>query len=503
MSIGIDIGTTSTKAAYADATGNPVPAMNDRGQAQTPSVLYVPPSGESLYGTDAVEQGYLDPDYLLRNFKLKLGSTESLLDGLNISPTDATAMLIGHVKANLERAIGREIDSCVATCPANFRDDGKAALLDAFAINNIRVLKLISEPIGAMFAYALNKSRDGSKVLVYDFGGGTFDTLIAEMQGAQLIARGTEGIAKLGGNDFNEPIRELILSEIEKNFKERPVQKDNALLFAEIDAKCEAAKLSLGKRAKVPVVVGYRGSQVVIELTREEYQKSVHGLIQQSLDALDRVVAGAGLSFNDIDNLLLVGGTCRMPYVQEMVAAHTGLKPKLDVEPENAIAFGAALASVMEMANEGKTATIRGQIIPSPEIFARDVCAHNLGVCVLEGERGNERLVNSVIIPKNTPIPCQKTECFFLEDDNQTAICVEILEGDDDAERDDCLLIGELALDNLPSESKRTKRIQVDYKFDANGMINATALDKVSGRQQSVSVDYQNGMKPKGKPTSA
>lgn len=498
--IGIDIGTTQSKCARVETTGKPVPVLNERGKSSTPSALYIPESGETLFGEDAREQGYVDPQNFLSSFKLNLDSTESLLNGRNITPMDATALLVGYLKNCAEKALGREVTEVVATCPANFRDDSKAALLRAYEMNDIRVLKLLSEPMAAGFAYALDNSREGSKSLIYDFGGGTFDTSITEIQGSQLIVLGTEGVAKLGGNDFNKPLKTLLLAEIEKKFNEVPVQEDNALLFSEIDSKCESAKFSLNNRDKVPIVVGYKGSQVVVTITKEQYQKSVDDLIQQSLDALDRVIAGAGLSFSDIDNLLLVGGTSRFPYVQERVAKHTGLNAKLDVEPENAIAFGAALCAVAEMANEGRTATIRGQVIPSPELFARDVCAHGVGCCVIDGESGNGRLVNSVIIPKNTPIPCQKTECFFLEHENQTELCIEILQGAEKAERDSCLLIGELTLDNLPRESTKTKRIQIDYRFDGNGMIHATVLDKVSGRQQSVTVDYKKGVKPKDKP---
>jgi molecular chaperone DnaK len=218
---------------------------------------------------------------------------------------------------------------------------------------------------------------------------------------------------------------------------------------------------------------------------------------------LDRAVAGAGLTINQIDHLIMVGGTSRLPYIQDAVAQHTGLAPKTDIDPEKAIAYGAALASLSELARQGRNATIRGQVIPAPNMFVREVTAHPVGCCVVDTSIASRRLSNSVIIPRNTPIPCRKTDRFFLEHADQPQARIEILQGDSDANRDDCLLIGELLLDDLPEEDRATARIEVEYVIDGNGMVTATATDLVSNKQQTVSVDYKKGIKASEKPAAA
>lgn len=502
--IGIDIGTTQSKIAYVSPTGKPSIVLNDRGEAHTPSVVYVGKNGSKLVGRDAVEQGYIEPERTAKLFKLLLGTRDPVLaNGDAFDATDATAAIIAYLKGCAEQSIGKAVAECVATCPANFRDDAKQALLEAFERNCIRVLSLLPEPTAAGFAYALHTERSRMTYVTYDLGGGTFDVSVLAIDGRQVSVLATEGIQKLGGNDLNEPIRERLLSEIKKKFRDEPTRASDPLLFQEIDARAEAAKISLGNRGQVPCVLGYKGGQTVVELKQDEYHRNIDPLVKQSLDATDRAVQAAELTYREIDQLLLVGGSSRLPYIRDAVAKHTGLQPKMDIDPEKAIAYGAALACVSEMAKEGRTATFRGQVIPDPAMFIRDVTAHTVGCCVVDTTDGRKRLVNAELIPQNSTIPCKKIEHYYLEHEDQVEARVEILQGLADAERDECLIIGELVLDNLPKESIRTQRLQVECVIDANGMVTATAMDKVSGKCTTVSVDYKKGMKPKDKPSAA
>lgn len=499
--IGLDIGTTRCKVAYVDVTGKPVSLLNDRGQAQTPSVLHLADPNNPLIGIDAAEQSYIDPEHFIQNFKLDLGSTENLLNSSPIiTPTDATSMLIAYLKSCAEKSLGTAVTEAVFTCPANFRDDAKQALIEAAEQNGIEVLKLVPEPTAAAIAHALHSQAHESQNLIYDFGGGTLDCSLVAVNGSQLKVLATEGVPKLGGNDFNEPLRTRIYQEIEAKFGEVPTQDEDGLLHLDIQNKCENAKFSLGNRKTVLVVVGLRGTQVIVEFSQEEYFKSIVPLIDQSLEALDASIKQAGLSYTDIDNLVMVGGTSRFGYVQERVAQHTGLQPKFDIEPESAIAFGAALSAVQELGKQGRQTTIGGKVIPSPKMFSTDCTAHSIGCCVSDTTKGKGQLVNSVMISKNAPIPCQKTDQFYLESEKQNAAIIEILQGNEGADREECLIIGEIRIDDLPTEAVRTERIQVEYTIDANGMVTVTATDKVSGKQQTVSVDYKKGIQPKHKP---
>jgi molecular chaperone DnaK len=501
--IGFDIGTFQSKVSYVDQTGKPQPVANARGEYATPSVLLFQNQDEPLIGRDAIEQGFVDPALCVRNFKLGLGTTVNLLNnGLTVTPTDATGLLIGRLKKDLELVLGTEVKEAVATCPANFRDDAKQALLEAFAGNGIEILRLVPEPTAAGLAYALDKQH-ALNYVVFDFGGGTLDVSVIRVEGAGMTVLATDGVHQLGGKDLNDRIMARVLDQVATEFKQRPTQQQEPLFFHDLEQRVENAKISLSNRKEVPIVAAFNGSQVVVRITQEEFHKDIDPLIRQSLDTLDKAVAAAGLKKDQIGSLVMVGGTSRMPYLQDVVANHVGLRPKTDIDPEKAIAFGAALACLTEMAKKGKKPFVHGRAIPTPDVFVRDVTAHPIGCCVADKSGPAKRLLQAVIIPKNTPIPCQRIDSFYLEHEDQTEAHIEILQGEPDADRDDCLLIGEIRLDNLPKETVRTQRIQVEYVIDGNGMVTATATDKVSGRQNTVSVDYKKGIKPKDKPKAA
>jgi molecular chaperone DnaK len=499
----IDFGTSRSKCAHIDPAGKPTIILNNRGEPFTPTVVCLPQSGEPLIGADAVEQGYLEPSRYIQNFKLKLGTTENLLsNGQTVTATDAAAIVLDYLKNMAEKQFGVAVTECVVTCPANFRDDSKQALLEACERVGLKVLKLVHEPTAAGFAYALNKSGEKTYI-VYDWGGGTFDVSIQHVKGEQISTLATEGVAELGGVDLNECIKRRVLDHVQAEFGVRPNVDKDPLFSLDLDQRVEAAKISLNNRKKVPIVVPYNGNQTVFELTQEEFHKDIDPLIEQTLEAVHKAILSADLKIEDIDHLVMVGGTSRIQYVQQKVSDATGLYPKTEIDPDKAVVYGAAYASIMEMTKQGKTVRFHGQVIPSPEVFVRDVTAHAVGCCVVDVSGPKKRLVNSVIIEKNTSIPCQRSDQFYLEHEDQVEARIEILQGEPDAERDECLLIGELALSNLPKEIKRTPRISVEYTIDANGMVTATAMDKVSGQQQTVSVDYKKGIKPKDKPAAA
>ncbi len=504
MSHGIDFGTTQTKVAYVDATGNPCIVHNARGDERTPTVVHVSESGNVLVGNDAVEQGYLDAERCAKGFKLLLGTTDSLFKaGELFTATDAAAAVIAQKKQELERATGRACTQCVATCPANFRDDQKDALIEAYRRNGMEVLRLIPEPTAAAIAYRAASSRDNATMVVFDFGGGTLDVSVVRAQGPQLTVLATDGVAKLGGNDIDNCIRTRVLDQVEAKLGRRPTREDNPLFFQDLDGRVTAAKISLNSRDKVAIVSSIDGHQIVTEIQRSEFHADIEPLLRQALDAMDSAIKAAGLTYDQVDRLIMVGGSSRMVRAQELVADHTGLVPKTDIDPEKAIAYGAALAAIDEMAKRGETAEIRGQKIPSPNLFVQDVTAHGVGCCTVDTSKVDRPLVNSVIIAQNTPIPCRRVDRFYLEQEEQSEVKVEILQGKPDAPRDDCLIIGELVLAGLPREEKATARIQVEYMIDANGMVTATATDLVGGSTQTVTVDYKKGIQPKANPAAA
>jgi molecular chaperone DnaK len=497
--IGIDYGNGEIKVASVDQAGKAYIILNERGELSTPSVLHCSRDGSVLLGTDAVEQSYADPTGCIRESKLKLGTTENLLkNGKVITATDVAEKFFSHIKNWAEKKLGVEVSECVITCPANVRDDSKQALLEAAEKAGLKVLKLLHEPTAAGYAYTLNKGGDRTYI-VYDWGHGTFDVSIQRVRKSQVDTLATEGVRELGGRDINTCIKRRVLAEAEKQLGPIPGPEEDPMLHYDLDQKVKAAKISLNNRKKVNVVVSYKGNQAVIEIDQEEYHQDITPLIKQTLDAMEKAMSAAGLNYKDIDNVVPVGGTSKIPFVQELLAKTTGITPSTDIDPQSAIAYGAAYACVIEMAKNGTKPTM----IPAPDLFARDVTAHSVGCAVVSNSGSKRELLHAEIIPKNTPIPCQRSDVFYLETPEQTQAKIEILQGNQHNDRrDDCLLIGELLLEDIPRESTRTPRIVVDYCIDANGMVNATASDKISGKTVSTSVDYKRGMKPK-KPNAA
>jgi molecular chaperone DnaK len=199
----------------------------------------------------------------------------------------------------------------------------------------------------------------------------------------------------------------------------------------------------------------------------------------------------------------MVGGTSKIEYIQDYIADQTGLCPKTNIDPDRAVVFGGAYACIQELQDQGKSQSLWGKVIPAPDVFIQDVTAHPIGCCVVDLSTSQKRLINAMMIQKNTPIPCKHSERFYLEHEDQVEVRIEVLQGEADEDRDDCLLIGEFKLTNLPKETRLTQRIQVEYIIDGNGMVTATARDLVSGQQQSISVDYTKGIQTKQKPSAA
>lgn len=498
---GIDMGTKYSKVAYIDTSGTPTAIPNLENELQTPSVVHFARTGGVLIGTAALEQGAVEPKRCVRNPKMMLGSTESLvLEGPAVTATDAVTEIIRYLKEIAEKHLGIAMTEVVATCPANFMDNSKAAYMETYERLGIKVLKLVPEPTAAGIAYACGKAKDGAKFGVYDWGGGTFDVSILQVDGSEIRVLSTEGVQKLGGNDIDECILRRVLAAFKNKFGKEPDLRDDAQLFLDLSQRVERAKISLNTRKEATVVLGYKGEQLVVKLDQAQFHADIEPLIRTSLEAWDRAVKAAGLTNSQIDRLLMVGGTSLIPHLQTAVANHTGLVPRMDIDPTKAVVYGGALACIAEMANNNQTPMLRDHAIPHPDIFVRDVTAHSVGCCVIDGNGAKKRLSQSVIIPKNTPIPSQKTDRFYLEHDDQTEAHIEILQGENAALRDDCLLIGELTLKNLPKENVRTARIHVQYTIDGNGMVTATATDKVGGQCETVSVDYKKGVKPRSKP---
>ena len=499
--LSIDLGTTFTKIAILESTGKPSIVLNAQGEMQTPTKLFISKNGDIQYGDDAIAEGYMEPEQLLSHFKLMLGGTDSLLNnGSVFTATDAMELYVKCILEHVESVLGFKIEECILTCPANFKDDQKLELMESCIRNGLKVLLLISEPAAVALAYGVDKMNHDAYILVYDFGGGTLDVSIAKVQGTQVTVVATEGISKLGGIDLTEVICQRSLDEVQKKTGNRPTREQVPMFFEELDRLSENAKISLGNRKNVRFPVANKGENIIIELEQSWFNEAIEPLIQQSLYTIDKALESAGLQYIDIERIILAGGTSRSPQVQKRVEQHTGKIPKRDIDPTTAIVFGAVYAGIAELHKQGRSTATEGYVLPPPSMFLSEVMSYTVGCCVLDTQDSAGELVNSEIIPKHTPIPYHKTAHFYLESETQRSVQIEILQGEAGALRDECLVIGELLLENLPPETNRTKRIRVDYSIDDNGMISVTAKDNVSGISKTISVNYKEGIQAKEKP---
>ncbi len=491
--LGIDVGTTRSKVSALDDTGRAQIVLNQRGDPYTPSAVYFEEGRTPIVGVEALAEGFLYPQYVRTCFKRVLGSSDVLftdVNGKTYTATDLTRVLIAALKRDVESRFNQEVDEAIFTVPANFQDHRKQAVIDAAEGAGIKAIKLVHEPTAAGIAYALDKNKD-FRFGVFDLGGGTLDVSILESKGNRITVLNSTGCEKLGGEDFSARLQPLILKQFTKENKYEPTQESDPLFFQELADKVEQAKIHLSQKNKTRIVVGCQGRQSIVEITRDQFESLTADLVQDAMDCTKEAVVETGLSFTDLDTFILVGGSVRIPAVQSALADLTSIVPHCDIEPDRAVCYGAAQMCAMELAKAGKTIMVGGRAIPAPKAFVQETTAHCVGCCVAEKDG---TLRNAVILPKGTPIPMTKTDRFALHEEDQTEARIEVLQGDEGQERDECLSIGEIVLSNLPPEHKKSRRIEVTYGIDENGMIHATGKDLIGGEHAEIRIDYSKGI---------
>ncbi len=493
--LGTDCGASRSKCAIVDASGAPIAVPNIDGELHILSTAYLGEDGRIEVGRPALERGYMAPDRLVQNFKPKLSSGESLwLGGQQMTAVEPTAALVRTLKENGERLVNAEINCCVTACPASANDNHKANLRRAHELAGLEVERIIPEPTAAGYAYGVQRDSRPSMCIVFDVGAYTSDVSVMQTERGEIKVLACEG-RTLGGNDFDQLLETHVLDALETACGSRPVPNDDPLFFLDLLQRIEHAKMSLGGRTEVPITVAWQGHCHVITLKQESFVEDATSLLRQITDTGERVLAAAGLRREDLDHLLVVGGSARSPFVRDAIARRVGLAPRTDIAVDNAVAYGVALICLEELKRRGRHSSLGGRIIPAPGVALRDITTHAVGCTVLDRESG--KLINTAIIDQHTEIPCRRADEFFLEHEDQTHAAVEVLQGDANAERDQCTSIGTLILADLPKESRRTRRIRVEYAINRDGMVTATATDKVSGKSQTVSLDFRSGLNTK------
>jgi molecular chaperone DnaK len=481
--IGIDLGTTFSAVGYVSA-GKALILPNDA-ERIIPSVVGFSPQGALLVGTPARNQYVLYPERTVRSIKRKMGTNETVtLNGRAYTPQEISAIILHEMKRIAETNLQEEVRRAVITVPAYFSDAARQATKDAGEIAGFTVERIINEPTAAALAYGLDKSTERQMVAVYDLGGGTFDVSIVELNSGVVEVHASHGNTHLGGDDFDE----LLMNYLAERFKDEtgldPRTERKAL--ARLTRVAEQAKIALSNQPFVRLREEYlmeqegRPLHLDLEVAREELEQMIEPLLEGTLASVDQALSDAGLRASDLDQVLLVGGSTRIPRVWELVANHTGLEPHLEVNPDEAVALGAGV----------QAGIIAGEPLDTVLV---DVTAHSLGIEVAEfrfGEIIPDRY--NVILHRNTTIPTSKAQVYSAIFPEQTTVQIKVYQGESPTASENTLL-GEFLFEHLkPEASGLPPRVTVQFDLDVNGILRVSAVDRGSNRQAAVTVKAEH-----------
>ncbi len=475
--IGIDLGTTNSCVAVIEG-GEPVVIANVEGNRTTPSVVGFSKSGERLVGQVAKRQAVQNPDRTIASIKRQMGTDYKVqIDDKSYTPQQISAMILSKLKADAESYLGDKVTEAVITVPAYFTDSQRQATKDAGKIAGLEVKRIINEPTAAALAYGIDKEND-QKVMVYDLGGGTFDVSIIEMgEGVQEVLA-TAGNNRLGGDDFDQRIIDWLVTEFKKETG-TDLSKDK-MAMQRLKEAAEKAKIELSgvtsSAINLPfITMTEAGGPLHLDttLTRAKFNELTVDLVEATMAPVRQAISDSGLKVSEIDKVLMVGGSSRIPAVQDAVKNYTGKEPYKGINPDECVAMGAALqAGVLGGDVEG--------------LLLLDVTPLSLGIETLGG-------VCTKIIERNTTIPTKKSQVFSTAADNQTSVEIHVLQGEREFARDNKTL-GMFHLDGILPARRGTPQIEVTFDIDANGIVHVSAKDLGTGKEQSISITASSNM---------
>ena len=480
--IGIDLGTTNSCVATLEG-GQAVVIPNSEGSRTTPSVVAFAKDGERLVGITAKRQAVTNSDRTILSVKREMGTDwNKKIDDDEYTPQEVSAFVLQKLKSDAEEYLGREVKQAVITCPAYFTDAQRKATQDAGRIAGLEVLRIINEPTAAALAYGVDKEEDQT-ILVFDLGGGTFDVSILEIYQVdgqpQIEVKATSGDNRLGGDDFDEVVIDWIVSEYKKS-SGIDLSKDMQAM-SRLREAAEKAKIELSgtnsTQVNLPFITMRDGQPEHLDMTlsRAKFDDLTAELIKMTMKPTRRAMKDAGVKAGDIDKILLVGGSTRIPAVQEAIEKETGKPPFKGINPDEAVAVGAALQAGIIVGDEGVT-----------DVLLLDVTPLTLGIETLGG-------VMTTMIERNTTIPTRSSETFSTAADNQPAVEVHVLQGEREFAKDN-ITLGRFHLMGIPSAPRGIPQIEVTFDIDANGIVDVSAKDLGTGTEQSIKIESQTSL---------
>jgi len=474
--IGIDLGTTNSVVAVMEG-GKPTVIANAEGSRTTPSIVGFAKNGERLVGQLAKRQAILNPDNTIISIKRHMGEDfKKKIDGKDYTPQEISAMILRKLADDASNYLGEKVTSAVITVPAYFNDAQRQATKDAGKIAGLDVLRIVNEPTAAALAYGMEKEK-AEKVLVFDLGGGTFDVSILEIGDGVHEVLSTSGDTHLGGDDFDQKIIDWLCDEFKKQEGidlKNDKQAMQRLKEAAEKAKCELSTV-VETNINLPFITADANGPKHLDLTlsRAKFEELSHDLLERCKTPVERAIKDAGISKSDLNEVVLVGGSTRIPAVQQLVKEYTGKEPNQSVNPDEVVAVGAAI----------QAGVLAGEV---KDIVLLDVTPLTLGIETLGG-------VMTPLVPRNTTIPVSKSQTFSTAENNQTAVDIHVLQGERPMAGDNKSL-GMFRLDGIPPAMKGMPQIEVTFDIDANGIVNVTAKDKATNKEQKITITNSSNL---------